>query len=313
MKSTKSLLIGGHEISPIVVSTIMGHSGGRVFDIPPQITNLFPAYRELRRVIRRTRVTVFTKSSTFQRHTGNFKPLNPLTWKYIQPLDHDGLLNAYGLTNHGVEVNARGIAAACKAGYNVIPNFYPQFIKGQDMALAETLQAITIYLRHLGPYFWALELNFSCPNSAEEIRENMRNALACVIAIRQAHPNLILIAKISIVHPYEFAKDLIDAGVDVIHAINTIPYNMVYPQGPPSPLQAVGGGGVSGGPAFSQALSFNKVLRKRISAPIIMGCGVMDLWDVDTYRRIGANAVSICTVCRLNPRGAVKLIEEYAT
>lgn len=312
MKTTRSLLIGGHEISPIVIDTFMGHSGGRVFDIPPQITNLFPAYRELRRVIHRIRVTVFTKSSTLQRHTGNFKPLNPLTWKYIQRLDHDGLLNAYGLTNDGVEVNAKGIAAACKAGYNVIPNFYP-FALSQEQTIAETLEAIAIYLRHLGPYFWALELNFSCPNAKEKIRENMQNALACVVTIRQKHPNLILIAKISIVHPYEFAQDLIDAGVNVIHAINTIPYNMVYPQGPPSPLQAVGGGGVSGGPAFSQALSFNRVLRRRISAPIIMGCGVMDVWDVETYRRIGANAVSICTICRLNPHRAVKLIEEYAT
>ena len=264
------------------------------------------------RVIRKTNATILTKSSTYERHIGNSRPWNPFTWKFIQRFEKDGLLNAYGLTNDGVEVNARAIAAACRAGYNVIPNFYSQFAKGQTLAIAETLKAITVYLHHLGHYFWALELNFSCPNAKEEIRKNMEDALACVAAIRFRYPHLCLIGKISVVHPHKFAQELIDAGVNVIHAVNSVPYKMVPPDGPPSPLAAAGGGDVSGGPAFDRAARYNSVLRRRITAPIIMGCGVMHTYDADVYRSIGANAVSICSVVRLKPREAVKIVKRSA-
>lgn len=304
-----AITIKNHIISNIVISTIMGPSGNGMFPL-----TLFPAYRKFAQVVRETGLTVLTKSSTYQRHWGNFRPHNPLTWKYIQRVGKDGLLNAYGLTNYGVEVNAGKIASAItENGFDVIPNFYPQFAHRQSQAIAETLKAIEIYTDSLCALLLALELNFSCPNSVEKIRENMRDASACVKAIRQAYPDLCLIAKISIVHPYEFAQELIDAGVDIIHAVNTIPYDLIYRDGPPSPLRDVGGGGVSGGPAFRQAYDYNKGLRQKIpKTPIIMGCGVMDSYDARNYFHIGANAVSLCTVGRLNPEEATKIIERYA-
>lgn len=315
MKIIQPLLINGHQISPVVVSTVMGPSGNRIFGLPSLITDLWPAYRKLRRLIWKTGTTIIAMSSTFQRLRGYFQLSSPSTWENIQRLGENGLLNAYGLANPGVEASAKEIARACQAGYNVIPSFCP-FADSRYRTINETLTAITVYLRHLGAYFWALELKLSCSshahgNNSAKIRRNMADALACVQAIRQAHPHLCLIGKISVVHPYEFAQELIGAGVNIIHAVDAIPYDLVYPHSS-SPLAGVGGGEVSGGPALEQALKYNSGLRRLVRAPIIMGCGITGEWDVDSYRRIGANAVGLCTICGLNPRQAVKIIRTFA-
>ncbi|MDP2708524.1 MAG: hypothetical protein Q8O93_00510 [bacterium] len=301
-----AITINGHTISTVVTSSIMGHSGGGMFPL-----TLLPAYRKLRRVIRKAGIYNLTKSSTGLKHIGNFIMHDPKTWKYIQRIGHDGLLNAYGLTNDGVEANAQKITLACRSGYRVIPSFYPQFAKSREAAIRETVESISAYRWFMGNYFWALELDFSCPNSKEKIRENITNALACVKAVRQENSTICLIAKISYVHPYEFAQELVKAGVDIIHAINTIPYNLVYPFGEQSPLADVGGGGVSGDPAKDKAFSYNHLLRKVLKGKMIMGCGIMSVDDAARYMDIGADVISICTVGRLNPKEAEKIIKKF--
>ena len=202
------------------------------------------------------------------------------------------------------------MAAACRQGFPVIPNFWPELGKGSDMVMAETLAAVAIYRQHLGEAFWALELNFSCPNVPEDIACNVADGLACVRALTAAHPDLFLIAKLSVQHPYEFAQELERAGVGALHAVNTIPYNLVFPPDrfPPSPLAAVGGGGVSGGPAFAQAYRYNQGLRPLVRLPLIMGCGVTSQEDVQRYLDIGAEAVSICTLALRDPKKAERIV-----
>ena len=41
---------------------------------------------------------------------------------------------------------------------------------------------------------------------------------------------------------YEFAKELENLGVNAVHAINTVPYDLIFPASR-SPLRRVGGGG----------------------------------------------------------------------
>lgn len=293
-------------LSPVVISTALGSGGQGIFPY-----TLWPAYRRLLRTVRETRTTVFTKSATRYPRRGNFIPWNPLTWKYIRRLPGYGMLNAYGLTNEGAEAAALQIKKAHEAGLKVIPNLYPEFAKGTERAVQETLEAARLYQETLGGDFGALELNFSCPNSAEEIRENMAQALACSREVRQQFAALYLIAKISICHPYEFARELERLGVDAIHAVNTIPYDLVFPRGPASPLAVSGGGGVSGGPAFPQAYRYNVELRKHVKLFLIMGCGVTSLEDVQKYRDAGADAVSMCTLALRNPKEAERIIETF--
>jgi len=312
----------GNPISRVVTSSIMGHYGDGMFPL-----TLFPPYRRLMRVIKQAEIYNLTKSSTAEQNIGNFVLANPLTWNYIQRIGKNGLLNAYGLTNYGVRINSKHIAWACISGFNVIPNFYPQFAKGREIAakqkqspetglkitIQETLMAVSKYKSLMNNYFWAVELNYSCPNSKEKIRENIADALACTKTVRKAFPNLIIIAKISYIHPIEFVQELVKVGADVIHAINTIPYDMVYKNGAQSPLANVGGGGVSGGPISHMALKYNCLLRKKINAEIIMGGGITCLDDAKRYfEKTGADIISICTLARLNPKKAEKIIEFYS-
>ena len=202
------------------------------------------------------------------------------------------------------------IAEACQAGFQVIPNFWAEFGQGSEIALRETLEAAALYRRHLGEDFWALELNFSCANVPEDIACNVTDGLACVRALKGAHPDLFLIAKLSVQHPYEFAQELERVGVGALHAVNTIPYELVFPPDrfPPSPLADVGGGGVSGGPAFPLAYKYNQGLRSLVRLPLIMGCGVTSLDDVKRYLDLGADAVSICTWVLRRPQGLERIV-----
>ena len=293
------------EISRVVISTALGHDGRGIFPY-----TLLPGYRRLLRAVRDTGVTVLTKSATRFKRRGNFIPANPLTWKYIRRLPEMGLLNAYGLTNEGVEVWAPDIRRACDLGLRVIANLYPEFIKGTETAIQETLAAVEIYRRSLGPRFWALELNYSCPNSEEAVTRNVVQALQCTRKVRSLYPQLYLIVKLSICHPYEFAEELASIGVNALHAVNTIPYNIVFPL-QRSPLEAVNGGGVSGGPAFPLALTYNQELRKKVGLFLIMGCGVTSRDDVRRYFDLGADAVSLCTLALRNPREAARVVLTY--
>lgn len=292
-------------ISTVAISTALGPSGRGIFPY-----TLLPGYRRLLRAVRETGTAIFTKSATRFKRKGNFIAWNPLTWKYIRRLPDLGMLNAYGLTNQGAEACAREIKVAVDQGFKVIPNLYPEFAKGTELAIKDTLEALEIYRQILGPDFWALELNYSCPNSQEAVKENVAQGLKCSREVKGKFPGLFLIAKISICHPHEFAQELEKVGLDALHAINTIPYEILYPE-KRSPLWRVGGGGVSGGPALAAALSYNTRLRKRVSLPLIMGCGVKNGQDVQRYLDVGADAVSLCTLALRNPGKAAGIVARF--
>lgn len=300
--------IGDRKLSTLVISTALGPDGRGLFPY-----TLLPAYRRLVRAVKESGTTVITKSASRHPRQGNFVLANPLTWKYIRRLPDCGLLNAYGLTNPGVEKLAPRIAAACRAGFRVVPNFWPEFRNDLEITLKETLEAVSLYRRHLGADFFALELNISCPNVPEAAACGMEEVLGLIKALRRAHPALFLIIKISVGHPYEFAQELERLGVGALHAVNTIPYEMVFPPDryPPSPLAAVGGGGVSGGPAFPLAYQYNAGLRERVNLPLIFGCGVTGPEEVRRYLALGAQSVSLCTLALRDPDAARELLAVY--
>lgn len=292
--------------SRVLISTALGPGGGGIFPY-----TLLPSYRRLLRAVVETKATVIAKSATRYRRRGNFIPGNPLTWKYIRRISGQGMLNAYGLTNHGIRICTEEIKQSWSAGIQVLPNYYPEFTKGTETAIRETLESVKIIQEVLGQNFRALELNFSCPNAKEAIAENVHQGIACVRRVRRGFPELFLIAKISIVHPFEFSEELERLGVKAIHGVNTIPYTLVFPgdKFPPSPLADVGGGGISGGPACPAARKYNSELRKKVKVFLIMGCGVSSLEDVKTYFDFGADAVSFCTLALRQPREAEKIIQ----
>lgn len=286
-------------ISRVVISTSLGLDGKGIFP-----HTLKPSYRRLVEVVDKTETTVLGKSVTRHKRKGNFIPWNPFTWKYIQNLPDHGMFNAYGLTNPGI---VKWIKCVKKIGNSlIVPSFYPEFSKGEDFAIYGTRVAVGM-LDEMGAH--AIELNLSCPNSKEIVGKNMASSLACVKELRKYFP-IFIIAKISIVHPYEFSQELELAGVSAIHGINTIPFEMVYPN-EISPLAKVGGGGVSGKPIFRQAYDYNKKLRKKVKIPIVMGGVVTCMDDINKYLDLGANAVSICTIALREPTVATQIIERF--
>lgn len=300
----KIKLPNGKILSPIIISTALGINGGGIFP-----HTLKPNYRRLLVEVRKTGTTVITKSLTRHKRIGNFIPWKPYTWKYIQKLpiySKCALLNAYGLTNPGVEKFVKNFNK--NDGATVIPSLYPEFSKGEDLAIYEAGCATLILTEKYK--INVIELNFSCPNSKEIIAVNMKSSLQFVKKLKEVFPELFIIAKISIVHPHEFSQELERVGVDAIHSINTVPFNMVFPN-KTSPLAKVGGGGVSGGPIFSMTYDYNNKLRQKIKIPVIMGGGVVNSNRVIKYLDIGADAVSICTVALRNPKEARKIIELF--
>jgi len=192
----------GRKISTVVISTALGHGGSGMFPY-----TLWPTYRSVMRKAQKTGTTIFSKSSTRFGKVGNFVLENPRTWKYIQRIrgSATGMLNDYGLTNEGAERECQKIGNALDAGYNVIPNYFPEFSKGVSLAIGETLEAMRIFSRDLWDNFAAVELNYSCPNSGCDIRSNMEACAECTRAVKKEYPKIFLIAKIGYDHPYEFS------------------------------------------------------------------------------------------------------------
>ena len=301
----------GVKISSVLISTIFGHAGNGMF---PLIFK--PSYRKLLSLAKETQTTILPKSSTRYKKIGNYISWKPWTWRVIRNFGVDGMINAYNLTNKGVLSNAEKIAEALRQGYDVIPNYHPELFKGKDRMLSDIDEAIDIYKNSLAQRFKVLEVNISCSNIKENIKKNIVRTVQCVKWARAFAPNLALIAKISIAHPYELAQELEKAGVDVIHAVNSVPYNVLYPDpNNQSPLHKYGGGGVSGGPVNENKLvyKYNVGLRLKVNTYLIMGCGINSLYAAKSYEDIGANAISICAVLKRNPKEAEKILLEYNT
>lgn len=292
----------GHKISNVVIDTIFGIAGNGIFPL-----KLLPKNQKLLEMAQKTNTTILGKSFTFLKRIGNLVTYLPWTWKYIQLLGNDGMLNACGIANKGAKKEAKKIGKSVKKYKNFIPNFFPDFTKGDDDVWEQTNKTIKALIFRLGELFHALVLNFSCPNTEEDITRIIKSASLLVRKINQKYPWLTIIAKISYVQPLEFAEELEIAGAEIIQAINTIPYSLVFPKSK-SPLAKVGGGGVSGGPIKEISLRYNNVLRKRVRIPIAMGGGIMSLEDCARFEGIGANSLTICTVARRDPETAMDII-----
>lgn len=304
---------GGRSISTIVISTACGYDGRGIF---PYTCNR--DYGDMIRAANATSTTRISKSMTRHKRNGNFHLWRPWTWKYIQDFDGDGMLNAYGLTNKGALRYLRFIGDALVDGIQIIPSIYPEFDQGKEVAKMGIFHILAQY-EFWGSLFWAVELNFSCPNTRECIADNIKSATWLVEKIKEIYPKLIVIAKISVAHPPKFAKMLSEAGADVIHSANTVPWGMLF--GSRSPLEKVGGGGISGGPAFQKALDFNKEVLAYYEGPIILGCGIVDDEKLLEYQRLvpgyGRNAVfpaqvsfGVCTAALRRPEWVTEQVRE---
>jgi|WetSurMetagenome_2_1015567.scaffolds.fasta_scaffold190683_1 dihydroorotate dehydrogenase len=298
----------GCEISDFCIDSSFGLSGGGLFPY-----TLLPEYRKLMRDVVETKTTIFAKSATFQKRNGNFHIRRPWTWKYVRRIEHYSMLNAYGLTNPGVHECAKMIKDAISRGFNVIPNYYADFSKGRDWAIEEAFSAIDTYRMILGRSFKVLLKNDSCPNSGEDIEKTIEDNIALTRAIKErVGDEIALVEKISYIHPYKMARELVRNGADAIMAINAIPYQVVFP-GRMSPLEKVGGGAVSGVKISMLARTYHLELTRSIDVPIIYSGGIMTSLHVTSckkFAREGKSSLAACSLAVLNTKEARRIIKE---
>lgn len=226
------------------------------------------------------RFTTVTKTLTLQPRVGNLRWSHP--WSCVRLLPQ-GVLNAIGLTNPGFQWWLQTVAPRiAQRGYDMVCS-----ITHDDPAtLAEMARALNaVPLR-------AIEINASCPNTDRELLSNAEKVVELVRAVKAVtrHP---IILKLSVVHAY---ADIAQACVGLVEAlaINSVPWSTAFPE-QRSPLQHLGGGGVSGKLAQPWTWKMVKELSQASAIPVI-GPSVWEFSDIAALRSLGAKAVSFGSI-----------------
>lgn len=306
-------------ISNVVISTMLGHSCRGMF---PLTLPFFRRYQRLLKTILQTDTTVFSKSSTPEKNKGNvflFDSHRPWTIipflytarKYIRQLSNKEMVNSFKLSNRVFEFHLKEIIDATRIGFRSIPNVF-FFLGGKtvEQTISEGLR-IASGIATSPMYYGALECNWSCPNSGEDLTAHYDKILAIRKEMRTFWPNLILIDKMSPLHPLELLQEMEKDGKTIFHLFNTIPWDEVFPPGS-SPIKGVlGGGGYSGPRSKPLVFPLLYAAGKKLNSQIIMGHGVDSENDIKKLFGFGADSVSICKMARQDTRGAIRILERY--
>lgn len=244
-------------------------------------------------VIRPEAYTVIVKTLTRRPRRGNLRWLHP--WTCVQPIP-GGVVNAVGLTNGGIDWWVeRCYPIVQRLGYRVIVSIAPEIEKGFDEALRDAQDMASILERHC-PDIVAIEYNASCPNTEQTKMEDQVVTLLAAMKDKTGHP---IIVKLMEQHRLDLVARLENAGANGFDAINSIAWSQCFPE-QISPLQGLGGGGVSGMPIYERALCYVQALRSATNLPIVAGGGVYTPEQALEMRK-AADAVSLGTVFLRHP------------
>ena len=229
-------------------------------------------------------------------------------------------LNAVGLSNYGIEA-----ALETNKWQSRTKPFMLSFMpvsKTKSERLGETKN----YVRHLRPHLQtfasliALQVNLSCPNTGENLKELETEAVEILSILREL--NVPLIPKFNVLTSPQTVKRISEeTHIDAVCISNTIPYNQLPEKinwdkmfGKVSPLHELGGGGLSGTPLFPLVKRWVYSARmKGLELPINAGGGIMHAHQVDELFIAGANSISIGTVALLRPWRVGSIIERAHT
>ncbi len=239
-------------------------------------------------------LAIVVKTLTLHPRRGNLRGYAP--WRCVRLLP-GGTVNAVGLTNPGIE----GWVRTC------YPRMQRMRLQTVVSVYAESVDEATQFARLLAPlHLTAIELNASCPNVPHDL------AVAHVVAIAQVlrearHP---LIVKVGYDQPYVEIAQALEGIAEAVHAINAVPWRLVFPD-KPSPLAHLGGGAVSGEPIRPFVREAVAHLRQATRLPIIAGGGIYTLRDLEELWALGARAFSIGTLFLRAPWRPNRLIRQW--
>ncbi|MEK7552160.1 MAG: hypothetical protein AAB534_01965 [Patescibacteria group bacterium] len=226
--------------------------------------------------------TVVTKTLTLNHRPGNLRMWKP--WDCVR-LIPGGAVNKVGLTNPGFDWWCRKIGP--KVNRKKIPIIVS--ISGTRAELKE----MTKVLRRSEFDIVGIEVNLSCPNSGDHLKD-IQSAAEDVRAVWE-ESHLPVLAKLSVDQPYLEITKAIERYAEAI-ALNSVRWETVFPH-EVTPLHKLekrvgnGSGGVSGKPAQKHNWPAVEALAKQGLLPVIAP-SIMKFDDMKRVRDLGAQAVS---------------------
>jgi dihydroorotate dehydrogenase (NAD+) catalytic subunit len=202
-------------------------------------------------------------------------------------LINGGVVNAVGLSNPGVDWWCK------KIGPSVNPTKIPLVASlfGEPEELAEMARMLN------GFDLVGLEINASCPNTETCILEDTERVIASCEAVK-TNSRLPLILKVSVTHDVSQIVKEVGNLVEAI-SINSIPWAIAFPNRR-SPLEILGGGGVSGKAAQPFTWGLVQKLTELTAIPTV-GPSAWDFSDLEKVRSLGAKAISFGSVFLRHP------------
>ena len=231
-----------------------------------------------------TLFTSVTKTLTLRPTEGNLRWYNPFR---CLRLVRGGVVNAVGLSNPGIDWWCRKIGPSVNS--TKIPLVASIF--GEPEELAEMVRILNDF------DLVGLEINASCPNTETCILQDTARVIASCEAVK-TNSRLPLILKVSVTHDISQIVKEVENLVEAI-SINSVPWAVAFPKCR-SPLEILGGGGVSGKVAQPFTWSLVKKLAELTTIPVI-GPGVWDFDDLTKVRSLDAKAVSFGSVFMCYP------------
>jgi len=217
---------------------------------------------------------------------------------------HGGLINAIGLENVGVDnfVNQK-LPLLLKHEVPVIVNIFGNTVE-EYSELAKILDGVT--------GISALEINISCPNvkSGGIVFGTDPKQIQKVVSSVRENTGLPLITKLTpnVTDIGEMAKAAVEAGTDIISAINTVSAMAVDINSRKPKLGNIVGG--LSGPAI-KPIALKKVwnILNSVEVPVIGIGGISNHEDALEFLLVGARAVQIGTANFIHPKTSVEIIE----
>ena len=195
-----------------------------------------------------------------------------------------GAVNAVGLTNDGLEMwLERDYPVIEREGYKIIVSI----TREKGMSCKEMARRLNGLKNVVG-----IEYNSSCPNTDPVLLQNAELVARNCFDIRR-ESDYPLLLKLSCVQPYIQIARAVEGVVEAI-SINSVPWNVVYPD-KKSPLANLGGGGVSG--RIVQQFTWKMVaeLFRETKIPVI-GPSIWEYEDIWHLRTLGASAYHFGTI-----------------
>lgn len=220
------------------------------------------------------------------------KPMKGYPNPTVIPLGGGSYLNAVGLSNPGVDAFSRELSEN-----KIIPIFI-SLVGSSEKEFSKMVKAFDA-LNILG-----YEINLSCPHVSKmgmEVGDDPE-AINKIVKTVRVNTNKPISVKVGVgsIDVVELARVAVDAGADIITAINTLRAMSIDIE-TMMPILSNRIGGLSGNAIKPIGIRCVYEISKKLEVPVI-GCGGVSSWkDVVEYMIAGASAVQIGSV--LGSRG----------